>query len=146
MNTMTRTPIPPLRLGADTTRLDIGVTAALVLLCLPYVLSGVAKLFGFSGAVAEFTAIGLPLPAVAVAATIALQLGASALVITQRLAWAGALALAVFTIVATLIAHPFWRFEGNARFAQTNIFFEHVGLVGAFLLVALLDWRRRYAA
>ncbi len=123
--------------------LDWPLTALLVLLCLPYLISGVSKFLDFGGAVREFSGLGIPAPAAAAAATVAVQLLGSAMIVFQRGAWLGAAALAVFTMAATLIAHAFWRFEGQARFIQTNIFIEHVALTAALLLVALLDLRRR---
>ncbi len=123
--------------------LDWPLVALLVLLCLPYLISGTSKLLDFNGAVREFSGLGIPLPAVTAAITIVIQLVGSVLIIIQRGAWIGAVTLALFTMTATVVAHAFWRFEGEARFVQTNIFIEHVALAGALLLVALLDLRRR---
>src|ERR1700752_4078004 len=51
------------------------------------------------------------------------------------LASVAAVALAGFTVLAILLAHAFWRFDGAERFAQTNIFFEP-GSIGCALLFA----------
>jgi uncharacterized membrane protein YphA (DoxX/SURF4 family) len=53
--------------------------------------------------------------------------------------WAGALMLACFTIFATFIANRFLEMPPTERFAAQNSFFEHLGLVGGFLLVAWHD-------
>ncbi|MDV4166430.1 DoxX family protein, partial [Rhizobium leguminosarum] len=56
------------------------------------------------------------------------------------LRWAGALALAGFTLFATLIALRFWELPpGMERMMATNAFFEHLGLAGAFIIVATID-------
>jgi uncharacterized membrane protein YphA (DoxX/SURF4 family) len=55
--------------------------------------------------------------------------------------WLAPLALAAFTVVATLLANQFWAVAPAEKFAMTNSFFEHFGLVGAFLLVAWYDLR-----
>jgi uncharacterized membrane protein YphA (DoxX/SURF4 family) len=47
----------------------------------------------------------------------------------------------VFTALATLIAHPFWTMVGQERFLATNAFFEHLGLIGGFVIAALLAAR-----
>lgn len=120
--------------------------ALLAVLCLPYLVSGVAKAVGFDGAIEEFRGLPLPAPALLVVATILVQLCGSALVITGRMAWAGALALAAFTIVASLIAHAFWNFTGQDHARQLNTFLEHVALAGAFCLVAWDDRHRAHAA
>jgi transmembrane protein len=112
-------------------------------ICLPFLFSGIAKLLDFNGAVAEFAHFGFAVPALFAALTIALQLGASAAAITLRSkpAVVAALALAAFTVAATLIAHAFWTFEGAARFQQTNIFVEHLSIAFALAFVAWWKWR-----
>ena len=110
-------------------------------LCLAFVYSGIAKLFDFQSALAEQAHFGMSPPALFAAATIATQLGGSALMLLWRgpLAALGALALAGFTLLATFIGHPFWRESGMERFADLKSFLEHFGLVGGFLLVALAE-------
>jgi uncharacterized membrane protein YphA (DoxX/SURF4 family) len=45
--------------------------------------------------------------------------------------------------MATLIALRFWELpQGQERFMAANAFFEHLGLVGGFLLVAWHDLKR----
>jgi uncharacterized membrane protein YphA (DoxX/SURF4 family) len=111
-------------------------------LCAAYLQGGVVKLADFSAAVDEMAHFGLsPAPLLA-ALVIALELGASILVLTGRLRWLGALLLAGFTLLATGLALRFWELPaGPSRFMAANAFFEHLGLVGGFVLVAWLDLR-----
>lgn len=116
---------------------------ALLLLCAAYLQGGLVKLFDFSGAVAEMQHFGLS-PAVPMAAgTIALELVASAMILFGVYRWLGALALAAFTLGATFLANRFWSAPPEAQFMLMNAFFEHLGLVGGFLLVAWHDLRVR---
>src|SRR6218665_2081414 len=116
---------------------------ALLALCAAYLQGGLMKALDFGGAVAEMNHFGLQ-PAVLLAlATIVLELGASALVLSGRWRWLGALALAVFTIPATFVANRFWEAQGHDRFMLMNAFFEHGGRAGVFVLVAWMDWRER---
>jgi uncharacterized membrane protein YphA (DoxX/SURF4 family) len=46
--------------------------------------------------------------------------------------------LGVFTGLAALTANAFWTMQGDARFMATNAFFEHIGLIGGFVLAALV--------
>lgn len=117
---------------------------AYVGLCAAYLQGGSTKLVDWSGAIAEMNHFGLsPAPLFAVL-VIALELGASAMIITGRLRWLGALALAVFTLLATGIALRFWELPaGQQRFMAANSFFEHLGLVGGFLLVAWHDLQEK---
>jgi uncharacterized membrane protein YphA (DoxX/SURF4 family) len=109
-------------------------------LCAAYLQGGLNKLLDYPGAVAEAAHFGLPLPSATAAVTIALELAASAMVLTGRLRWLGALLLLGFTLAATLVANRFWALPpGQERFMTANAFFEHLGLAGAFLLVFLWD-------
>ena len=109
-------------------------------LCAAYIQGGLDKLIDFPGAIGEMSHFGLsPAPLFAVL-VIALELGASAMILAGRLRWFGALALAGFTLLATFVALRFWEMPaGQERFMAANSFFEHLGLAGGFLLVAWLD-------
>jgi uncharacterized membrane protein YphA (DoxX/SURF4 family) len=51
----------------------------------------------------------------------------------------------VLTVVAMLVANNFWRLEGVARFMALNSFFEHLGLIAAFVMVTYLaNGERRF--
>jgi uncharacterized membrane protein YphA (DoxX/SURF4 family) len=115
---------------------------ALAGLCAAYLQGGLTKALDWPGALAEMRHFGLePAPLFALA-TILVELGAALAILAGWRRWIGALTLAAFTLAATFLANRFWEMEGPARFAATNAFFEHLGLVGAFLLVAWLDLDR----
>ncbi|MDR7333057.1 DoxX family protein [Roseateles asaccharophilus] len=114
---------------------------ALLALCGAYLQGGLVKLLDFDGAVAEMAHFGLQPAALFAVAVIVLELGASALVLSGRGRRWAALALAVFTVAASFMANAFWTVDGPDRGAQMNAFFEHLGLAGAWLLVALWDER-----
>lgn len=112
-------------------------------LCAAYIQGGLVKLTDFPGAVAEMNHFRLTPPAMFAVLVIALELVASAMVMTGFLRWLGALTLAGFTLLSTLIALRFWEQPaGKERHAAANAFFEHLGLAGGFLLVAWLDLAR----
>jgi putative oxidoreductase len=110
--------------------------AARLCLAAVFLYSGAAKLLFWSGGIEEFAALGLPMPALALAATIVLQLGAgTALAIGWR-SGPAALALAAFTVAATLVGHPFWAFDGADFHRQLTIALEHLAIVGGLLAIA----------
>ena len=109
----------------------------------PFFISAVMKLGDLDGAAAEMAQFGLEPPLVFAVLTIATQLVGSALLMTQPLCWLGAGILAVFTMMATVLAHPFWQFEGVEAAHQTATFLEHVAIVGGLALAALIVNRRR---
>ena len=115
---------------------------ALLGLCAAYVQGGLDKLFDFNAAVAETQGFGLPFAAAATAATIVTELAGSALILMGVYRWLGALWLAGFTLFATFAANRFWEILPPQRFMVENSFFEHLGLIGGFLLVACVDLRK----
>ncbi|MDM9627817.1 DoxX family protein [Rhizobium sp. S152] len=109
---------------------------ALILLCAPYLTSGVHKLVDFDAGIAEMANYGLTPSAPYAAVTIVIQILFSILVITGFCRWLGALGLAAFTIAASLVADPFWHTTSARFFAGLQAFVEHIALAGGFLLVA----------
>ena len=117
---------------------------ALLGLCAAYLQGGIVKASDLSGAIAEMQHFGLAPAAPLALAVIALELGASVMILAGFYRWLAALALAAFTLMATLIALRFWELPaGHDRFIAENAFFEHLGLVGGFVLVAWEDVMRR---
>ena len=108
-----------------------------------YLLGGLVKLLDWPGAVAEQAHFGLTPPALWAALTILVELVGPLLILLDRALWLGAGALGVFTVLAALIANDFWTRAGPERFMATNAFFEHVGLVGGFVLAAIISRMRR---
>lgn len=119
---------------------------ALLGLCAAYLQGGVQKALDFGGAVAESAHFGLAPAAPVTVAVIVLELGASLAILCNRGRWLAALLLAAFTLAATFMANDFWAAPAAERFTMTNAFFEHLGLVGGFLLVAWHDLRGRVDA
>jgi uncharacterized membrane protein YphA (DoxX/SURF4 family) len=117
---------------------------ALLLLCAAYLQGGLNKAMDFGSAIAEMNHFGVSPAAPMAAAVIVLELGASVLILTGFYRWLGAVALAAFTLFATFLALRFWQMPlGQERFMAANSFFEHLGLVGGFLLVAWHDLQGR---
>ena len=108
-----------------------------------FVVSGAMKLLNFTEAKVQMEAFGLNPSAFWAGLTIAVQLGASALIIAGRFVWLGAGALAVFTALTAFLAYAFWTMEGEARFMAMNSFLEHFALIGGFIMTALIAERAK---
>ncbi|NHT75559.1 putative membrane protein YphA (DoxX/SURF4 family) [Rhizobium sp. PP-F2F-G38] len=122
-------------IGSPVTR-----TLSLLALCAAYIQGPLTKILDFDGALAEMNHFGLQPATFFAIAVIVFELTASAMVVSGFLRWAGALSLAAFTLLATFIALRFWDMApGMDRMMATNAFFEHLGLAGAFVLVAAVD-------
>ncbi|MBA16368.1 MAG: hypothetical protein CMN73_08425 [Sphingomonas sp.] len=104
-----------------------------------YILGGLVKLTDWPSAVAEQAHFGMHPPALWAAITIAVELVGPVLILAGRFVWFGAGMLGVFTGLAALVANDFWNLPaGHDRFMATNAFFEHIGLIGGFVLAALV--------
>lgn len=115
---------------------------ALLLLCGAYLQGGIDKLWDFPGALAEMAHFGLTPAAPIAILVICLELGASLLIVAGNAGngrWLAALALAAYTLAATLVANRFWQAPVGERVMSANAFFEHLGLVGGFIIVAWND-------
>ena len=112
----------------------------LVRICLvsAYLIGGVTKLLHFDAAVAEQVHAGLHPGWLWAALAIFVEIAGSLCIIFNRFTWLGAGGLAALTVVAMLVANSFWRLEGVARFIALNNFFEHLGLIAAFVMVTYL--------
>ena len=104
-----------------------------------FVLGAIVKLSDWPAAVTEQAQYGMSPPALWSALTIAVEIVGPLLILSGRLVWLGTGMLGVFTFLAALTANAFWTMSaGQARFLATNAFFEHLGLIGGFILVALV--------
>ncbi len=117
-------------------QLALGYVARLALAA-PFLTSGVTKLLDLQGATSEVGGLGLQPAGLLAGAVIVTQLGGSLLFLTRRYCWLGAGILAVFTALATLLAHPFWSIGGPDQGRQAATFFEHLAIVGGLAMAAL---------
>ncbi|MCY1549558.1 Inner membrane protein YqjF [compost metagenome] len=82
------------------------------------------------------TAMGLPLPTVGVAIALVIELfGGLALLIGFRTRYA-ALALAVFTLVASFFFHAYWAVPAEQQMVQQLMFFKNIAITGGLLAFA----------
>ena len=121
-------------------RAPVTLWLARIGLTLPYWWSGIDKLLHPQAALAEMHATGLPASWLLYALILMVQLGGSLAIIFNRYAWLGAGALAVFTAFATYLAHAFWKLDGAARFAEMNVFMEHIALIAGMAFAALYSY------
>ncbi|CAN7377994.1 DoxX family protein [Acidovorax sp. LjRoot129] len=123
--------------------------ASRLLLAALFLPAGISKITGFAGTVGYITSVGLPMPTVAAAVAAAVEvLGSLALIFGFGTRFA-ALALAVFTLVASFFFHAYWSLPADKQMMQQLMFFKNVAVSGGLLaLVAFgaggwsLDARR----
>ncbi len=105
------------------------------LIALLFIPAGIGKIAGFQGTAATIASKGLPLPELAAAGTIVVEIGvALALLVGFKARWA-ALILALFTVAAAVLFHNFWALSADQQMAQQINFFKNLAIAGGLLFV-----------
>lgn len=112
---------------------DVLLLLARICLSVVFLYSGLDKLARWPNAVGEAEALGLPLPTLAMVATILVQLAGGLSVLLGIWARFGAALLLLFTVAATLIAHWPVGLTDAAFRQQLTVDLEHLAIVGGFL-------------
>jgi putative oxidoreductase len=82
---------------------------------------------------------GLPQAKTLMTIGVGIQIVGGVMVALGLFAALGALALAVFVIVAAYLFHPFWEHQDAARTPHLTAWIMNVGLCGAFLMVVAIS-------
>ncbi|UUZ67676.1 DoxX family protein [Polaromonas sp. P1(28)-13] len=107
-----------------------------VLLALLFVPAGFSKIGGFAGTAGFIASKGVPLPELAAAAAIGVELGLGLLLLVGfQTRWA-ALGIAFFTVVITFIFHNYWAVPAEQVMMQQLMFFKNIAVIGGLLTVA----------
>jgi putative oxidoreductase len=111
------------------------VLVARLLLALMFLLAGIEKFTGLEGTAGYIASAGLPLPKLlALAAAVVEVLGAALLIVGWQARWA-ALALAGFTLLATVFFHNFWTLPQDQQMTQMLMFLKNLAAIGGLLMV-----------
>lgn len=114
---------------------DLAALVGRILIALLFVPAGWGKIMGFAGTTGYIASKGLPMPAVAAAIAIAVELGGGLLLLAGfKTRWA-ALALFVFLIPTTFVFHAFWNVPPEQVMAQQINFWKNVAIMGGLLYV-----------
>jgi putative oxidoreductase len=112
------------------------VVAGRVLLALIFVTSGFSKLTGIAGTAGYIASVGLPAAsALAVGAGVLEVVAGLLLVVGFQARWA-ALALGVFTLLASVLFHAYWSAPADQQFMQQLMFMKNLAIAGGMFIVA----------
>lgn len=109
---------------------------ARVCLATVFLVSGIHKLMAYRKALAEFQAAAVPAVWLFLPLTIGLHLAAPISLISGVCSREAALALALFTLVATLKVHCFRKMQSIERLDQSRIAMAHLSIIGGLLMLA----------
>jgi len=108
------------------------------LLALMFILSGFGKLSDIQGTAGFIASGGMPAPAVLAVLVGALELlGGLALVLGYQVRLAG-LALALFTVAASIVFHAYWSVPAAQQFVTQLLFMKNMSVAGGMLLISAL--------
>lgn len=107
-----------------------------ILIALLFIPAGINKITGFSGTVGYIASKNLPLPQVAAAGAIVVEVVvALALLVGFKTRYA-ALILALFTAAASVFFHNFWAVPEAQKMMQQLMFTKNFAVVGGLLFIA----------
>lgn len=102
-----------------------------------FLLSGFPKLTGFSGTVQYMASLGAPLPTVAAAIAVLMEVAGSILIAIGFFTRPLAIIFAVYTLATGFIGHPYWTMSGDAVMPNMINFYKNLAIAGGFILLAL---------
>ena len=117
--------------------------AARVLFAVLFLPAGISKLTGFAGTVGYIASVGLPLPGLGAVLALAVEILGSAALVAGFGTRIAALALALFTLVASFFFHAYWAAPAEQAFVVQLLFVKNIAVVGGLLALAASgagDW------
>lgn len=114
---------------------DIAALAGRILLAVIFVLSGYGKVGSFAATAGAMAGKGLPMVDVLLVLTILIELGGGlAIIVGYKTRWV-ALAIIVFTVVATVVFHNFWAVPAEQVMQQQTHFLKNLSIIGGLLVL-----------
>ena len=111
------------------------IFSARICLALVFLVSAIHKGIWYQKAVAEFQHDNIPAIWLTLPGTIGLHLIASICLILGYQTREAALALAIFTVVATLKVHAWWRLPADEQLGRSRVFTGNLAVIGGLLLL-----------
>jgi len=107
-----------------------------LLLAMLFLPAGIGKLAGFAGTVGYIASVGLPMPSMAAAIALIIEIVGSVALITGFGTRIAALILAVFTLVASFFFHAYWAVPADQQLVTQLLFMKNIAVVGGLLTLA----------
>lgn len=115
---------------------DLAALVGRVLIAVLFIISGYGKIGGFDGTVTALAGKGMPLPQVAAAIALLVELGGGLLLaVGWKTRWVAAIAIILFTIAASFLFHDFWNMADAARRTNQVMFLKNIAIIGGLLMV-----------
>jgi putative oxidoreductase len=114
---------------------DALILAARLLLATLFLIFGWRKLRDYSGTVSQLVQLGVPMPLLAAAVAIFMELPVAFAVAVGAFARPLALLLILYTLGTALIGHHYWTITGTDKVDSMDGFYKNLSIMGGFLLL-----------
>jgi putative oxidoreductase len=119
------------------------ILAARLLLAALFLIFGWRKLTDYSGTVSRMVQDGAPIPVLASAVAIFMELPVAFAVAVGAFTRPSAVLLALYTLGSALIAHHYWTMTSGAnKIDSMESFYKNLSIVGGFLLLYITGARK----
>lgn len=100
-----------------------------------FLIFGWRKLRDFSGTVTQIVQLGGPMPVLAAAMAVFIELPVALAVAIGAFTRASALLMTLYTLGTALIGHRYWTAIGTAKVDSMDGFYKDLSIMGGFLLL-----------
>ena len=114
---------------------DEVILAARLFLATLFLIFGWRKLRDYSGTVSQMVQDGVPMPVLAAAVAIFMELPVAFAVAVGAFTRLSAVLLALYTLGTSLIEHRYWTTTGADQLASMEGFYKNLSIMGGFLLL-----------
>jgi putative oxidoreductase len=114
---------------------DEFILTARLLLAALFLIFGWRKLRDYSGTVSQIVQMGAPVPALAAAVAIFMELPVASAVAIGAFTRPSALLLALYTLGTAFVGHRYWRLAGADLVDSMDGFYKDLSIMGGFLLL-----------
>jgi putative oxidoreductase len=123
-----------LRGGSDKVKDEALLVARLLLIAL-FLLSGWSKVTDYSGTVAFMTQVGAPVPALATAVAILMEVPVAIAILLGAFTRPLAVLLALYTLGTAFIGHHYWTMTGATQLDNMIHFYKNLSIMGGLILL-----------
>jgi putative oxidoreductase len=116
---------------------DVVLLAARLFLATLFLIFGWRKLRDFSGTVRQMAQDGLPMPVLAAAIALFMELPVSFAVAAGAFTRLSAALMVLYTLGTSLAEHRYWTARGADQLESMEAFYKNLGIMGGFLLLAI---------
>ena len=114
---------------------DEVIFAARLVLATLFLIFGWRKLRDYSGTVSQMVEVGLPMPVLAAAVSIFMELPVAFAVVVGAFTRPSTALMALYTLGTALVGHHYWTVKSAEQLASMEAFYKDLSIMGGFLLL-----------